>query len=49
MTHEDSFRLMELMIKMGYESDLIMLTLNECAYGKGIGPAFLEAFKQIKG
>lgn len=43
MKHEDSFRLMELMMEMGLKSDLIMLTLNYCAYGQSIGPAFIEA------
>ena len=43
MTHEDSFKLMELMIKMGFEPILIMCTLNECAYGKAIGPSFVDA------
>ena len=43
MKHEDSFRLMEFMIHMDYPPNLIMLTLNFCAYGQAIGPAFMEA------
>ena len=44
MKHEDSFKLIELMIKMGYPANLIMLTLEKCAYGKAIGPAFVDAW-----
>lgn len=44
MSNEESMRLMELLLSMGYASDLIMLTIKECAYGKAIGPAFCDAY-----
>jgi hypothetical protein len=45
MKHEESFRLMELMIQMGFSSETIMGTLIYCAMGMSIGPAFMEATK----
>jgi hypothetical protein len=44
MKHEESFRLMELMLKMGYPSNVIMVTLDHCAHGEAIGPAFMKAY-----
>ena len=46
MNNEDSFRLMELMIKMGFRSEVVMLTLAKCCRGLEIGDAFLESVCQ---
>lgn len=47
MTNEESFKLMELLIKMEYESDLIMFTLFHCEMGKTIGVSFCDAMHDL--
>lgn len=47
MKHEDSFRLIELMLRMGFNADTIMATLFHCALGKSIGCAYYDGLIQM--
>lgn len=43
MKNEDSFRMMELMVKMGFPTAVIVLALDNCTEGASVGRAILEA------
>lgn len=48
MKHEEALKLMDVMIRMGYSNECIVLTLMRCEEGMGIGHALIGSVEEIR-
>ncbi len=48
MKHEEALKLMEVMMKLGYSNECIILTLMNCETGMGVGHSLFDAKNKIR-